>query len=212
MLVIGVTGVLAQMQYTGLHPLTKPTTCSSSSSSSAVSSNQGGSIEEDALRGALVQALHQENAEQLGLAGATYEQVLAAVPRWRARDWRLHAGLFRVGLADPAALPALCARAEHELSGLRWRHTRLRRGTKRGRRPLEGTPLQRRLAEEEEEEEAKENESEAAANSAWARQLNETRVEALLRMGDWSKLDEVLASVSLVVLAKPLGFSAPRWF
>lgn len=31
--------------------------------------------------------------------------------------------------------------------------------------------------------------------AAWARQLNEIRVEAVIRLGDWEKLDRVMASV-----------------
>ncbi|VDK33753.1 unnamed protein product [Taenia asiatica] len=136
----GLTGVLAQMQHTGIHP---------SSKSIATLTKY------DSIRSSLLRALQLENEDELEMACANYEHVLSTAPS-NAQAWGLHVGLFRCQLPDPTCLQALITRIDALLPS----------------QPC-GNP----------------------DNIAWARQLNELRVEAAIRLGDWDKLDQVMASV-----------------
>lgn len=49
-------------------------------------------------------------------------------------------------------------------------------------------------------------------NMAWARQLNELRVEAAIRLGDWDKLDQVMALVSHIFIYGVLKYLLPKWW
>ncbi|KAL5969848.1 Serine/threonine-protein kinase atr, partial [Taenia solium] len=136
----GLTGVLAQMQHTGIHP---------SSKSIATLTKY------DSIRSSLLRALQLENEDELEMACANYEHVLSTAPS-NAQAWGLHVGLFRCQMPDPTCLQALITRIDALLPS----------------QPCENPD-----------------------NIAWARQLNELRVEATIRLGDWDKLDQVMASV-----------------
>nr|CDS19281.1 phosphatidylinositol 3 and 4 kinase [Echinococcus granulosus] len=147
----GLTGVLAQMQHTGIHP---------SSKSIATLTKH------DSIRSSLVRALQLENEDQLEMACANYEHVLSTAQS-NAQAWGLHVGLFRCQLPDPTCLQALIARTDALLAS----------------HPCGN-----------------------ADNMAWARQLNELRVEAAIRLGDWDKLDQVMALESSE-LSWPVGLA-----
>lgn len=92
------------MQHTGIHPSPK-----------AIISL----TKTDALRSCLLRALQLENEDSLEMACATYEHSITSTEPQKAREWGLHAALFRCYLPDPASLPSLLTRSNFLLSSAR---------------------------------------------------------------------------------------------